>query len=348
MLRSMYAGISGMKANQTKLDVIGNNIANASTTGFKSSSARFSDMFYQSSKSATTPTNAKGGTNASQVGLGAQLSSVNKVASQGNALSTGRSLDVCVDGDGYLIVSGGNTSFGNENKINGGTFAEDVSNEMLYTRDGNFTLDKDGNLLTSNGYRVMGYLCENTGSDSLNKPSIDENGVAYYVSPEALKSDGKTSALEAVGQGAQLNTLRIPNEVVVDKKGTTQPVSSFSIGSDGLITAVLGDGSLTALGQIAMATFKNPEGLIDQGQSLAIKSVNSGEPIIKTPIGQLANGLEDNSSSFGDIMQGCLEASNVDLTEQFTDMITATRSFQASSKMITTADEILKTITGLM
>ena len=101
MLRSMYSGISGMKAYQTKLDVIGNNIANVSTTAFKASSARFTDMLYQNSSSATAPTTTKGGTNANQVGLGAQLASINKVISQGNALSTGRSLDVCVDGEGY-------------------------------------------------------------------------------------------------------------------------------------------------------------------------------------------------------------------------------------------------------
>ena len=105
MLRCMYSGISGMKVNQTKLDVIGNNIANVGTTAFKSSSARFKDMLYQNAGEATAPTSTKGGTNAKQVGLGAQLSSINKMMGQGNALSTGRSLDVCVDGDGYLVVA---------------------------------------------------------------------------------------------------------------------------------------------------------------------------------------------------------------------------------------------------
>ena len=352
MLRSMYSGISGMKANQTKLDVIGNNIANVSTTAFKASSARFTDMLYQNSSSATAPTTTKGGTNANQVGLGAQLASINKVISQGNALSTGRSLDVCVDGEGYLIVASGATSFEEENPINeDGTFGA-VSNEMLYTRDGNLTLDKDGNLLNANGYRVMGYLY--VDSNNADVPSIDKDGKAYYVDADATKDDGgkKISALEAVGNGAQLNTLRIPTEVITSAPGAnpeeTQPVVSFSIGKDGLITAVLGNGSLTVLGQIATATFKNPEGLTDQGGNLASVSANSGKAIIRNPNGTLAANMSDNSSAFGDLIQGCLEASNVDLTEQFTDMITATRAFQASSKMISTADEILQTITSLM
>ena len=354
MLRSMYSGISGMKANQTKLDVIGNNIANVSTTAFKASSARFTDMLYQNSSSATAPTNNKGGTNANQVGLGAQLASINKVISQGNALSTGRSLDVCIDGEGYIIVASGNTSFNTEgdeveNRIENGTFAGDVKNQMFYTRDGNFTLDKDGNLLTANGLRVMGYLYESTADDSLGKASIDPEGNAYYVNADAVDADGK-SALKAAGGGASLNTLRIPTEVRTNNAEPyeTQPVVSFSIGKDGLITAVLGNGSLTVLGQIATATFKNPEGLTDKGGNLATISANSGEAIIRTPNGELAADLEQNSSAFGDLIQGCLEASNVDLTEQFTDMITATRAFQASSKMISTADEILQTITSLM
>ena len=344
MLRSMYSGISGMKANQTKLDVIGNNIANVSTTAFKASSARFTDMLYQNSSSATAPTTSKGGTNASQVGLGAKLSSINKVMTQGNALATGRSLDVCVDGEGYLIVSTGRTSFEQENPIDDHTITNG-QNSIYYTRDGNLTLDKDGNLLTADGYRVMGYLYTDTNNGI---PSIDENGVAHYVNPDA--DDGgtpPTSTLKAVGGGTQLNTLRIPETVQLED-GTEQPVATFSIGKDGMIIGILGNGNQTVLGQIATATFTNPEGLTDIGGNLSTVSANSGIPVIRTPEGELDNNMEYNGNGFGDIVQGCLEASNVDLTEQFTDMITATRAFQASSKMITTADEILQTVTGLM
>ena len=339
MLRSMYSGISGMKANQAKLDVIGNNIANVSTTGFKASNARFTDMLYQNSSSATAPTTSKGGTNANQIGLGAKLSSINKVMSQGNALATGRSLDVCVDGEGYFIVSKGNTSFGEENPIENNVLSGGA-NSIYYTRDGNFTLDKDGNLLTADGYRVMGYLY----TDANGNPSINEDGIANYVDPD-------DADLQAVGQGAQLNTLRIPQSVMFeDANGdvSEQPVASFSIGQDGMIIGVLGNGSQTVLGQIATATFSNPEGLTDAGGNLAIVSANSGVPVVRTPNGELAAGMEDNSKAYGSLIQGCLEASNVDLTEQFTDMITATRAFQASSKMISTADEILQTVTGLM
>lgn len=324
MLRCMYSGISGMKVNQTKLDVIGNNIANVGTTGFKSSQARFKDMLYQNAGEATSPTSTKGGTNAKQVGLGAQLSSINKMMGQGNALSTGRSLDVCIDGDGYLMVARGpiagviNVDAGTHEIADGGTMKE-----TLYTRDGNLTLDKDGNLLTADGYRVMGYYATGAIDMSSGKP------VATY-------KDADTATFES----GKLQALAIP-----DKVGT-QPVKKFEIGKDGVITAVLGDGTITALGQIARASFKNPEGLTGVGGNMMQVSSNSGSAIIVSNKG--ATAANDNSGGFGDCIQACLEGSNVDLTEQFTDMITATRSFQAASKMITTGDEILQTVTGLM
>lgn len=323
MLRSMYSGISGMKVNQTKLDVIGNNIANVGTTAFKSSRAEFSDMLYQNTGEATAPTSTKGGTNAKQVGLGAQLSSINKVMGQGNALSTGRSLDVCVDGEGYLIVGSGDITASNpvaDNAFDGN--AGDAL-DVLYTRDGNLTLDYQGNLLTADGYRVMGY-------------NIGLEHTADGITAKFVDADTAKDAID----DSQLVPLAIP-----DKVGD-QAVKSFEIGKDGVITAILGDGTRSALGQIAMATFKNPEGLTSVGGNKLQISSNSGDTIIKSALGTAA--ADDNSKAFGDFIQGALEGSNVDLTEQFTDMITATRSFQAASKMITTGDEILQTITGLM
>lgn len=327
MLRSMYSGISGMKVNQTKLDVIGNNIANVSTTAFKGSRAEFKDMLYQNAGYASAPTSNKGGTNAKQVGLGAQLSSINKLMSQGNAMSTGRSLDVCIDGDGYLIVGSGPINAANGVDKDGFTGTNDNGGlEVLYTRDGNLTLDHQGNLLTADGYRVMGY---NVGGALTH--DVNDGITAKYVNADdktALTTDGK------------LVPLAIP-----DKVGD-QPVKTFEIGKDGLITAVLGDGTRSALGQIATGSFKNPEGLTAVGGNLLQVSSNSGSTIVRSGLDK--TGTDDNSKGFGDLIQGALEGSNVDLTEQFTDMITATRSFQAASKMITTGDEILQTVTGLM
>lgn len=349
MLRSMYAGISGMKTNQAKLDVIGNNIANVSTTAFKSSTTRFADTLYQTSSSATAPTSTVGGTNAKQVGLGAQLASINKVMSQGNLLSTGRTLDVAIDGDGYLIVGSGSTTYGGDDGTEGGNPVVDNTLEtgdqsILYTRDGNLTLDYQGNLLTADGYRVMGYyLTDGNNPSSITGVEGDDGVIrpqASYVNP-----DGD---LKAVGDDlGTLQPLVIPDTVylIPGDETSAQAVKSYSIGKDGVIVGILANGQTTALGQIALANFKNPEGLESVGGNLLQISSNSGTVLVRTPTG-IEDG--DNSNGFGQFVQGYLEGSNVDLTEQFTDMITATRAFQASSKMITTGDEILQTITGLM
>lgn len=329
-LRSMYSGISGMRAEQSKLDVIANNIANESTTGFKSSRATFSDMLYQNASEASAPSATKGGTNAKQVGLGSKLASIDKVMGQGNAISTGRSLDVCMDGDGYFVVASGPVD-GNvvvtqaSHSINPTGTNEDV----LFTRDGNFTLDQDGNLLTSDGYRVMGY-----DLGALDYTTNAGKNILAATTPVLADTLAK-------GDATGLRPLAIPDYVGKD------PVNQFSIGRDGLITAVLGSGTRVVLGQIAKASFKNPEGLTEQGGNMLNVSSNSGPASISART-NLTTTADDNSKAYGDCVQGCLEGSNVDLTEQFTEMIQATRSFQASSKMISNGDEILQTITGLI
>ncbi|QGH25504.1 flagellar hook protein FlgE [Clostridium butyricum] len=374
MLRCMYSGISGMKVNQQKLDVIGNNIANVGTTAFKSSRAEFSDMLYQNAGVATSPTANKGGTNAKQVGLGAKLASIDKVMSQGNALSTGRTLDGCIDGEGYFVVGSGTVNYGTGGTtldtnmgISGGNMS------INYTRDGNFQLDYEGNLVTSDGYRVMGYLVTSKVYDKDGNevkdgaPASGSSSIATADADPVKEGDCVFVNADGVIKAAddkKLQPLKIPDSVYVpeytDADGNKidaswQKVSSFTIGKDGVITAVLANGSRTALGQVAMASFKNPAGLTAVGGNLYEVSANSGQVLVKTSVnidkkedGTAADTNLDNSKGFGDYIQGCLEASNVDLTEQFTDMITATRSFQAASKMITTGDEILQTITGLM
>src|SRR5699024_4822375 len=107
MIRGMYAGISGMKSQQTKLDVIGNNLANVGTTGFKSSRVVFKDMLYQNSSNAVGASNNLGGSNAKQVGLGVSIGSIDRIMGQGMMQPTGRALDVAMDGEGFFMVAKG-------------------------------------------------------------------------------------------------------------------------------------------------------------------------------------------------------------------------------------------------
>lgn len=340
MLRSLYSGISGMKVNQTKLDVIGNNLANVSTTAFKGSRVNFSTTISQTLGSASAASDSLGGVNGKQVGLGAQIASIDKIMSQGSMQSTSRSLDVAVDGSGYFMVATGPALTGDADAVtikDNGVGTMPANNSVAYTRDGSFVLDNEGNLLTSKGYRVLGFAMQTT--DPVNGGNIDNieaDGKVLYV-----ESNNQTKAIDD-----KLVSLKIPDKVTkIDKAGkeTQVAVKSFNISADGLITGVLETGEITALGQIAMSSFKNEVGLTDIGNNMYEPSGSSGAAIISSG----KNSANRTSSGYGDILQGYLEMSGVDMAEQFTDMIVATKAFQAAGKTITTGDEILSEIINL-
>lgn len=336
MLRSLYSGISGMKVNQTKLDVIGNNLANVSTTAFKGSRVNFSTTISQTLGSASAASDSLGGVNGKQIGLGAQISSIDKIMSQGSMQSTSRSLDVAVDGSGYFMVATGPALTGDADAItikDNGIGTMPANNSVAYTRDGSFVLDNEGNLLTSKGYRVLGFAMKSGVNGGNNVDNIDANGNVLYV-----ESNNKTVAMDD-----KLVSLKIPDKVVKNN-GDKVAVKSFNISADGLITGVLETGEITALGQIAMSSFKNEVGLTDIGNNMYEPSGSSGAAIISSGKNSPTNR---NSSGYGDILQGYLEMSGVDMAEQFTDMIVATKAFQAAGKTITTGDEILSEIINL-
>lgn len=138
MMRSLYSAISGLKNHQVKMDVIGDNVANVNTLGFKRSRASFSTMLSQTMKGASSPSATQGGTNAIQVGLGAVLGSVDKIMTQGSSQSTGKDTDLMLQGPGFFVMD------------NGG--------QIVYTRAGGFGFDRDGQLEDpASGARVMGY-----------------------------------------------------------------------------------------------------------------------------------------------------------------------------------------------
>lgn len=280
MLRSMYSGISGMKANQTKMDVVGNNVANVGTTAYKKTSTRFSDALYQDSIFASAPSATLGGVNPGQIGIGTKVSGIFKNMVQGAIQPTGRPSDLAIDGDGFFTV-------------------EIAPNQIAYTRDGSFSIDMNGNLVTAEGYKVL-----NTDGDPIAIPKeVQVNGQPKKVISFNFSKDGKLSYLLEDGtKSPQLdaNGALKPNE----KQQTLQ-----------------------------IAVFQNPEGLEQLGGNLYSETANSGTPI--------------KDAVYGKINQGAIEMSNVDLSEEFTEMIVTTRAFQASSKLITTSDELLQEIVNL-
>ena len=432
MIQAMYAGISGMKAFKSDLDVIGNNIANVNTTGFKASRATFKDMLSQTLSGATGPSSGRGGVNPSQIGLGVTLGSIDVNNEEGPMQSTGRQSDLAIEGDGYFAFSDGSG--------------------VIYSRDGALTTDAQNNLVAaSNGLKLLGWAADpatgvidtseavgiNSGiqipvgklstaqqtskvdlsgnlnaSQSMSDPVnltfnvYDSLGTSHKLSVNFTKQ-ANTPVLDGSGQPVMKNgvpveeatwkydifcpdvdpavavstgnvtfnegghsnldsvpislTLANPNgskqplDIAVGMKGLGEAdaassaamssqdglqygtLSTYSIDLNGLISGAFTNGSTRSLGQLAVAQFNNPAGLTKTGNNMLAESPNSGNASIGLP----------TVGGRGGISAGFLEGSNVDLANEFANMIIAQRGFQANSRIITTSDEVLQELVQL-
>ena len=263
--------------------VTGNNIANANTIGYKSSSTIFSDTLSQMLTGASAGNTTRGGTNPIQVGLGVQVAHILGNFTQGSTQSTGRSTDLMMEGDGFFVTK--------------------LGNEQLYTRAGAFTFDETGTLVTPTGARVQGYALDATGAPTGNLIDVSKTDF--------------TNVLPAVPANTSL--------------------TSYTIGSDGILRGVFSDGVQRDMVQLAIADFNNPQGLERVGQTSFRESANSG----LVQLGIASQG------SRGKITAGALEMSNVDLSAEFTNLILAQRGFQASSRVITTSDQVLEDLVNI-
>jgi flagellar hook protein FlgE len=275
MIGSLQTGVSGLQQFQEDLQVIGNNIANVNTTGYKSASMDFEDQFSQSL--------ANGSTNPMQIGEGVTSSAINSNYTQGTINTTGVTTDLAVNGAGYFLV-------------------KDTSTGLTYaTRDGGFNLDANGYVLDANGNRVQGLMGASTTPTDLQ-----------------INSTAAIAALNNTTPGVTL--------------------ASYTINTNGQITAKLSDGTSGVIGQFVLQNFANPQALVKQGGNLYSFSANAGP---------LATPGTPNSGGLGQIQSGALESSNVDLASQMASLITAQRAFEANAKIITTSDEILQDVVNL-
>jgi flagellar hook protein FlgE len=265
----MFAAISGLRVHQAMLDVAANDIANVNTLGFKAQRTSFKDALSQLARGSSAPAATVGGTNPVQIGLGVQLGSIDNMMQTGAIQSTGNAFDLAVQGDGWFNVTDDTSTFAN----------------ILYTRAGNFTRDKNGDLVTPEGYYLVGYA---------GNPSVQTK-------------------------------ITIPSTV-----------DSVTIGQDGNVTTVTA-GVPTVVAQIRLAKFANDAGLQRMSGNKFGASSNSGAPTVAAP-GTGGNGL---------LAPGAVEMSNVDLAQEFTSMIIAQRGFQANSRVITAADEMLQELVNL-
>lgn len=432
MLQALLAGVASIKAQQTRLNVIGNNLANVNTTAYKGSRVTFQDMIAQTLRGASRPTGSAGGTNPVQFGLGVTVAGTDVNNEQGSLNATNRPTDLAIQGNGYFMVSNGaSTSF---------------------TRDGAFNLDARGDVAQSaTGQRVVGWKADSLGAinttvplgptSSINIPLGSQNAVQVTtrvtwagnldgaaiatastpVSKEVFDSLGgahdvtltftnrqspppllpvpptgavsswdwsgqetTNGATTAIGgsasagneplyfdkNGALLTSLAAGtfNKVTVPASNGTPafPVDldfsaigqlktasqlnatdqngfrpgslqGFTIGQDGVITGIFTNGLTRSLGQVAMAIFPNPNGLERTGNNLWRSTDNSGIAVTGTP----------KSGGRGTVTSGFLEQSNVDIGNEFTDLIVTQRGFQANTKVVTTVDEMLQELINM-
>jgi flagellar hook protein FlgE len=413
---SFSAGLSGLNANATYLSVIGNNLANINTVGFKASVVRFADLVSQRIGGTST--------NPMQVGLGVATSSISPVFSQGSIDNSREPTNVAIQGNGFFIVRG--------------------PDGIAYTRAGDFSFDSDGKLVTSDGWAVQGYtqidpttgavvttgsvgdIIVPTGSlrqpkpttifstatnldasatagpppdtfttsvqiyDALGAPHVatitytkqaaagtwayditvpgedvsgGTAGTPFSIAAGTLAFDA-TGTLTLVDGGAPADVSIVtpawtngaaPNTMtwdLVDDNGVptltgyaaTSATSSksqngsaagqigdISITPDGSIVATFGAGQSVVIGQLALANFNNPKGLVKLGANRFGETEAAGLPNIGTP----------GTGGRGTVIGNALEGSNVDIAQEFTQMILAQRGYQANSKTITVSDELL-------
>lgn len=468
MMRSLYSGVSGLQNHQVRMDVIGNNISNVNTTGFKKGRVNFQDMISQMMQGPARPNERVGGVNPKQVGLGMQVATIDTIHTQGSLQTTGVKSDVAIQGAGFFIQRAGDESF--------------------YSRAGAFGVDAEGFLVNpANGMRVQGWNAETVDGQTLintsatvedvvipvgskdpaqqtsevflasnlnkNTPLIpagatdaqtqagtwtveydiyDSFGGTHTlridftrnpdaenqwigtvaINPDAEEAlpqqvtvggveaaDGETFIVEFANDGTILsaqnpegglsNQDMINVQVTYDVPRTSIPIDpetgepqegpvtqtfnlnlgeqgsfvdamtqyasssstkvfsqngfpmgyleDYRIDQSGIITGIFSNGNNRELGQLALATFRNPGGLEKSGDTNFQESINSG----------IANVGTVGIAGKGTIIAGTLEMSNVDLAEQFTDMIVTQRGFQASSRTIQTSDQMLQELLTL-
>ena len=427
MLRSMFSAISGLRAHQTKMDTVANNIANVNTVGFKTQNTVFETTLTQVLRSGRGPDDTEGGTNPAQVGLGVKLAAITTDFGQGKTQNTGRALDFMIQGDGFFVTKSGG--------------------QELFTRAGSFTFDGAGKLITADGNRVQGWMADADGKidtggtredlqvqygaalppkattsvtmsrnvmidptatatapnvkvakatvynaagveqrlnltwtqqstnqtngdsywllnvaneDGTTTPAPVTYGVKFTAGKDPVFTAAGATTADATSTYAAGHTLAVPGwgaptgatfdftqvtaqaagtaVSAVDQNGyTAGSLSSFSLSEDGTMTGVYTNNERRAIGKLALATFDNPSGLINMGNTSYSVGDNSGVALI----GAAGTG------SLGSLTSGALEMSNVDLSEEFTGLIIAQRGFQANSRVITASDELLQDLVNL-
>ncbi len=387
MLRSLSSAVAGLKTHQTKMDVIGNNIANVNTYGFKSSRVTFQDVYYQTLTSSADATGSSGGLNPAQIGYGSTVGAIQVINTRGGFGSTSKSTDCYIGGEGYFVIQ----------DANGGEYL---------TRVGSMDFDGKGNLVDPNGNYICGYAVDSiSGQVSIGNTTIDlgqGNGDAFNGYTVTIKYASMADTADtAISVNDAAKTLTITYTPSADSPELTNAALQTALQTGTWTNAPAGFDQTAVTVKEAQtagnAKVAETSGLIDNvanfdytktpqkltntyGQLINIATgangvisgqTKTGEIVV---IGRLALANVPNPQALtqvgdsyyqavsntgtityaapgmdnmGALQTSGLEMSNVDLANEMTDMITTQRGYQASSKIITVSDEMLETLVNL-
>jgi flagellar hook protein FlgE len=401
MLRSMFTAITALNLNQTFMDVISDNLANSNTPGYKESKVSFQSQFSQLMQVGAAPASGLGGTNPTQIGLGATLGYISPDFTQGTMTATNRNLDLAIEGEGFFVYRDATSQY--------------------FSRDGGLSMDASGTLVSaSTGQRIQGWTSGSGGAIDPGMPlgdisipidtslarttnNLSVGGNLDSTSPIGVGSEkyvtvgvydtlgqvrsvtiqftrtglsGWNWAVSSGGAGNGTLTFDTNGQITAGGGNFTIPPQNGSTGStialntnnitqlatansvtassqDGLeagtlsgfkiisntgeIYGLYSNGLQQLIGQLGIAKFVNPPGLIRTGQNLFQTGLNSG-------VAQIGIAA---TAGRGTIASGYSEASNVDLATEFTSMILAQRGFQASARVITTSDQMLQELVNI-
>ena len=312
MLRAMDSAVAGLRAHQSKLDVIGNNIANINTFGFKAQSYSFKEAMYQTSSASTGGTATAAGNNAAQFGYGSLTGSISTDMGASTPTYVG-GFNASINGQGFFIVS----------SSNGDVDVDDAKGtaDLSYTRVGQFSIDSNGYIVDSNNNFVMGFQPDDAIT---NPPNYDYDNLKPLrvcdINGDFLQPGVNTDL--AVSNSIEINNMGVITATITMKDPNGKDVSKT-----------------VTLGKAAIANFQNPEGLTKAGGYYYTTNPNDNA-------GDLAI-TEPGSGNTPTLMAGYIEASNVDMAKEFSDLITTQRGLQANTKIITVSDEVLNEIVNM-
>lgn len=357
MTGAMYAAISGLKTHMNKLNVIGNNVANVNTYGFKSGRTTFQEALYTTSRSGSNGTDTIAGRNPVQIGYGTELRSIDLKMSTGNYAPTGVSSDCMIDGDGFFLV-------GDKDVTIDPTNPEDLK-KLTLTRVGDFVISNDGYLTDRAGNIVYGFMCTQTTGDD----GTTINAQPYLVPLQVPLADANGKAIYPTFPNGQLTYPPSNGGTAdADEEDTRKRINYGALSIDGETGKITctnrdDDNAPVTIGYIALGVPDNSAGVShvsgpyytagEGAGDLRIASIGGSvsgyinNPDIEDGAEEANPAMRIGSAGDTELVTGGLELSNADLATEITEMITTQRGYQANTRIVTVTDTMLEELVNM-